>query len=227
MSKFTCLSASLTIGLVLAGFANTAEAILIQPVGVHASSEWSSLNNGIALHTIDGSGLDGSGAGALHTNGYPIGGGASTQWHTQAHAMGNPTGEWITFDLGDRYDLTSILIWNFSNETASADETARGIQNFNLIASGNDIFGDGDDFVINGLVLAKVEGVGGPGWSAAQVFALDATDVRYVRLNPLTNYGDSYTGLAEVRFEGTLVPEPASLALLGAAALLLSRRRRD
>ncbi len=48
---------------------------------------------------------------------------------------------------------------------------------------------------------------------------------RYVRFTNLTDYGDpDYMGLSEIRF---VVPEPASLSLIGVAAIgLLSRKRR-
>jgi len=55
-----------------------------------------------------------------------------------------------------------------------------------------------------------------------------ANDVRLVRFDILTNHGgdNSFAGLSKVRFDGSVIPEPASISLLAIAFSGLLRRRR-
>ena len=64
-----------------------------------------------------------------------------------------------------------------------------------------------------------------------QSFALVQRGVRYVQIGVDSTYEggsgrDWQGGIGEIRFEGTLVPEPSAALLGGFGALLLLRRRR-
>ena len=57
-----------------------------------------------------------------------------------------------------------------------------------------------------------------------------ASDARVVRFDIQSNYGDSLTGLSEVRFDGTVIPEPSTLAfalVIGGLGLTMRRRRQS
>jgi len=55
----------------------------------------------------------------------------------------------------------------------------------------------------------------------------DGITARYVRFQSTAFGGNGFTGLSEVAFYASAIPEPASVGLIGLATLsLLSRRRR-
>ena len=115
----------------------------------------------------------------------------------------------LDFDLGGLFDVTSLVGWNYSVAgNAAKDITA-------------EFFRDGSP-VGSPVSLTIPVGTG----SAHELFLGDIFRAVTVRLTITDNFlegdpGGDRGGLAEVRFIGTFIPEPATLGLLG-----LRRRKR-
>ena len=169
---------------------------IIVPVGVTASSyypEW-----GVPGALIDGSGLTGgTGREATHTNANNV---MYQLWHSAAETA--VVGQWVEFDLGAAYDVANALVWQLAQENL----TARGVQTFTISVAGtNQVFST--YATGKGLKIAT-----GAVQEPVQVVTLAARDIRYVRFTVQSNYGDSYVGLSEVRFEGVLSgPQPLNM----------------
>lgn len=137
--------------------------------------------------------------------------------------MTDTTGQsaWLVFDLGSAYALDAARIWQYNVDFGMGYSLVRGAKDIALSLS------------LDGIAPATTgvleKGTGLP--IAGQDFALDGS-ARYVRLDLFNNYGDQYswTGLSEVQFVSSAVPEPASWAMMiigfGAVGYALRRRRR-
>lgn len=211
------------------GMVGATQAALIEvtPVAVaDVSSEFDTPQG--AIHTIDGSGMSGAGpfATQTHSNGFPDGGGSEFFWHTSGSE--SPADVFITYDLGQEYDLDSALIWNFNAVFTGGSETGRGYNQYDILVAGDGAtptnLGDFTEIVTDGNLAQG----GGTTTEPAQSVNLAglANGVRYVRIGADSNFGTAgpYTGLSEVRF--LAIPEPASIALLGLGGLLMLRRRK-
>jgi hypothetical protein len=202
---------------------------LISPTVEGFSSQLVGGFNRQAAHTVDGSGLSGTGdSSSTHGNG--ANGVAWTTTGTNLLGGGNDFDPFITFDLGDRYNVDTIRIWNFNESILPAV----GPSSIELFSSTDNLL-----FVSQGTIAPAIASgiVSGP----AQDFAV-AFDARFVRFDILANHdgaifdgtgtlrgndGRSLTGLSEVRFEGSVIPEPSSflLCVFGLVALTIARRR--
>ena len=155
---------------------------VITPVSASASTYYSI--NYAPQYMIDGSGLTGTGRAATHSN-------ANTTnlfWHSNGTAVSN---QWVEFDLGTAYDVTNALIW----QLAQSGLTARGVKAFTIsVARGDHIFST--------LSTTNLNIATGSANEPVQVVPLAAKEIRYVRFTILSNYGNQYVGLSEVRFEG-------------------------
>ncbi|WP_380873880.1 hypothetical protein ACFB49_44390 [Sphingomonas sp. DBB INV C78] len=165
-----------------------ASAATIAPIGVTASSTLWTYD---VQNLINGSGL----SGGLHDGDY------NHAWITDT--TGVPS--WLVFDLGASYDLSAASIWQY-NVDFGLD---RGAKDITVSLSS-----DGVNWAqVAASTLARATGQP----AAAQSVSLDGA-ARYVRLDLLNNYGDqwTWTGLSEVRFDGTAapVPEPATWAMM-------------
>ncbi len=205
--------------LVLALLATQSQADIIAPLlPVSASSEFADADN-----IANGSGLSGVGPveDQLHNND------ENSMWQT---AVADSVGETIDFDLGGIYNLSNALIWQYNGPNGfGLAEPDREIMEFELAVSPDlsDSFTSIGTFNLAASQDQLAAGFNEP----AQVFALSgATAVREVRLTINSVHGgvsDGAAGLSEVRFEGTLVPEPTTIVLGAASALaLLGIRRR-
>lgn len=207
--------------IVLALFATQARADLVTPMTVTASSQFAAPEN-----MINGSGLDGVGPvpGQLHNND------ENGMWQTFS---ASPIGESAEFTLDGVYDLSDAYIWQYNGPSGGPmglPEPDREVGSLDIAISPNLV----DPFVsIGTLTLAAAQDQTIVAFNEpSQTFALGSGNIaQRVRLTILSSQipgGDTIHGLSEVRFEGTLVPEPTSIALgaLGLLALANGRRRR-
>lgn len=194
--KNSCLA----VLLASASISAPALAATIAPVSATASDTFDLFGQYRPENLINGSGL----SGGLHDSNF------ANMWMTN---LGVNQAS-IVFDLGGTYRLDGASVWNynFGNRAEFQSTILRGVKDFRLSASL-----DGSSYAE--LISARLAmGTGQP--LAAQLFSLDGT-ARYVRLEILNNYGqgtyaerDWSSGLAEVRFSGTAVPEPAAWAMM-------------
>jgi len=207
-------SAVLTL-LVLA-VAIQARGAIITPISVTPSSEFAPASN-----LIDGSGLDPLG---LHDNN------ENNMWQTFNLATGTSIGETVEFELDQNYDLSDAIVWQYNGLNGfGLPELDRELDEVQVAVSPDLVspFTTIGSFNMDPAV-DQTSLVGEP----AQIFALSgASNVRRVQFTILSVQGgvdDGTAGLSEVRFAGSVVPEPASLLLLitGGLAFCQLRRRK-
>ena len=193
-------------------FAGVAQAAVIPGVRVdHVSSELGPSNpfNRLASMTVDGSGLDVNGPNthadvppdgtmwlSTTSNGVCCGGTKYSGAITNAADPIDNDPE-ITWDLGARYNLSTMRIWNYNESTAGL--TTRGVRETNLLVSN-----DGITYTNLGVITLN-QAPGNAVSDFSQVVNMNVS-ARFVKLDILNNHGDGngFTGLSEVRFDGTL-----------------------
>ena len=117
---------------------------------------------------------------------------------------GDKTG-WLIFDFASTYTVTSTDVWQYGHWNVNP----RGVNVFQILSSIN-----GTDYTfVTDATLQKV----GTTPNAAESFSL-ATNARYIKFDIQSNWGDGLlTGLSEVQFNGSPVPIPSAIWLLGTA----------
>ena len=110
---------------------------------------------------------------------------------------------WLIFDLGSTYTVTSTDVWQYGHWNVHP----RGVKDFHILSSIN-----GTDYTsVTYLTLQEVSTTP----NAAESFSLD-TDARYIKFDIQSNWGGgTLTGLSEVQFNGSPVPIPGAVWLLG------------
>jgi len=192
---------------------------LITPVSVSldAGSQYFSVD-----HLIDDSGLSGAADMGNYRTITHAGSNGDNSWVTNAYFpdyyTGGGTTPVMTFDLGDRYDLSDIVAWNYSS---SGNATRTVTVEFSV---------DGVGGPFDNALTIEVPQAAGP----AHTISLGGTFLaNAVRLTFDDNWrgfggGGDRVGLNELKFIGS-VPEPSTF-LLGALGLfglgLVGRRRR-
>jgi len=152
----------------------------------------------------------------------------------------------IVFDLGAVHNVGSFVIWPYNEDHGPPDHLMyMGAKDVKVYTSTTDPLA-GVDGQAGGTLLADIAispGTGRPN-IPGEVFNIPFT-ARYVRLDVLSNFakdpavwpfgeavpssGDlTLVGISEIRFDGTIVPEPSccSLGILGLLSLGLVGRRR-
>ncbi len=117
--------------------------------------------------------------------------------------------QWITFDLGDEYNLASVSIWNFNRNSF----TNLGIETMDiLVSSDNSTWENLGEFT-----LTEAAGVS---TYAGETHSLSAVNeyIRYVKFDVSTIFNDSpggpQVGLSEVRFAGAASPPRGTVIVI-------------
>ncbi len=133
---------------------------------------------------------------------------------TQYTVMSEAANVTYDFDLGTAHNVTNIILWN-----GPASASTR-ISSFSVQVSDSPTFATS----VNVGSFNSSPSAAHP--VAAEGFSFASTTGRYVRV-VTTNAGGARTLVGEIAFAGTVVPEPSSAVLcaLGAAGVLLRRRR--
>jgi len=200
--------ASFSCTLAFLALASAAHAATI--IGVSINDVSTELSSREAVNVLNGTGYA-AGVQATHTTS------TSDMWLSQGTYQGGTDtigaypNSFIEFDLGDNYDLSSFTQWNYnennlSNRGANAVTisvatslagtfTSLGSFNFSQ-APDDDTTAFGQDIDLSSFTAAD--------------------NVRAIRFDVTSNHGGNFefVGLSEVRFDGAVVPEPSSFALL-------------
>lgn len=200
--RITILSI-LACGAFVAAGAPAQAAVLITPVGVTASTEFTGYE---AINLINDSGLSGTSPHQItDTHG---GTNLGETWYTDSAAP-----ETVTFDLGGLYTLSDLHIWQYTHPSTNwaKDITAEFSTTGTVGTFGNAV----------AIQMPNQTGEDMPAQNFALTSPVNANAVKFT----VTSTHSDFVALAEVKFTGTVIPEP-SAALLGAFGLLALLRRR-
>jgi hypothetical protein len=160
-------------------------------------------------------------------------GGHAESWVTNANAPDyygpNPAAPEFVFDLEVDTYLDAVVLWNYQSDGGGGNRVgnqARTIElQFNTEADGSDAFNGPVTTIFMAPVLTAP--------NAAQGFGLVDT-ARYIKMRVVDNHfgdpdgfgvdplvGGDRVGIAEVRFHGTVVPEPGTTTLVALGVVLL------
>ena len=153
------------------------------------------------------------------------------------YRSGKDTHPDLTFSLNGSYTLSGMHYWNFNADNSASHPSGGdketpddGIQTVDVAVADN-VFGPYT--TIGTYTLNRAPNL--DTYTGETVNFGQAVEAQFVRFHVGTNFAtpgpdaSGYFGLAELRFTGTLAPEPASsmsLIFLGAGVLLRRRRAR-
>lgn len=140
----------------------------------------------------------------------------------------NAPGAIITFDLGGNYDLDFVTVWNYNEFLPGRpDLLQRGANAVEILVSTSEV---GPFTSLGNFNFTIAPGVNNVDFGQdIDVSSLAGSDdVRLVQFNITSNHGgdNNFVGLSEVRFDGVVIPEPATalLAVFGLAGIFIRRR---
>jgi hypothetical protein len=156
------------------------------------------------IHTIDQSGLNGSGE---HSN--AIGVVPGVMWLSDNEP--SPT---ITWDFGKNYTLDGFHLWNYNEVAGALTYTLRGVRTADVLISDDPAFGT----FTNLGTQTFAQATGQPNYTGED-YTVPTASGRYLRFTNTASFpgADTYTGLSEINFQGTLTPVPL-LTPVGATA---------
>ena len=157
-----------------------------------------------------------------------------TMWLSSGTGFGgvdpNPT---FRVDLGAVYDVTAFRLYNYNelgNQPNGGEAyVERGISGANIVYSETGDPGSFEFLFATNFGLASGNSdYGGELFGEVNHPADFPFRARFVEFDILGNHGsnEGFFGIAEIQFDGTLVPEPAALGLVLVLPLLARRRRR-
>lgn len=192
--------------------------ISIDPAtGVTASSEIPPNFDRRDDFIVDGSGL----SAGQHAIGPPDG----TMWLSTGTAFGgDDPNPFVIFDLGAVYTVNSFHVWNYNELAGATNLTGRGVNAVTVEYGLTTAFGSTIPGITN---FAQADAT--PTYLGEDFNSFAPFNAQFIRFDIDSNHGgdNGFFGLSEVQFNGDLVPEPSSLALLTLAGFGLLRRRRS
>ncbi len=145
---------------------------------------------------------------------------------------GDVAGAWVAFGFDTSVTIDALTAWNFND----VSQLSAGIQEFRVLytteTSSPLVSRTWIDAGTSTMARATGSNYYLPNTTidvATQLPGLDGVELTGIMLEVLSSYGSSQVGLSEIRFDGEVVPEPATMGLLavGGIAMLRSRRRRN
>ncbi len=204
------------------------QAGLITPTGVSFSGSDPGTTEFFPLtNIVNGSGLSGVATESNYTTITHSGASATTAWTTNDPAPGGgdyfvdgPGNPVVTFTLDQEYALTDVVIWGYHFGTANGNE----LTGFDVAVTGS-----GGSSMASGLTRA-ISAANANSTSFGSTLTGNTVTLTLTENGFGTGpAGGDRVGIGEVKFIGTVVPEPGGIALLlvGLCPVFLMRKLRS
>ncbi len=204
--------AVLAVAFVFSSLPAGAAIISIPTSNVSSSSEIGGSFNRQDDFIVDGSGL----TGGQHTTAVQ-----PNMWLSSGTSFGgDDLDPWVMFDLGGTYTINEFRVWNYNESPPNL--TARGVNAVSVQYGLTPALGSTVPGITN---FAQADGTNTYTGELFDSFA--PFSARYIKFDIDSNHGgdNNFYGLSEVQFDGTLVPEPSTIALLALGGLIFVCRR--
>lgn len=137
----------------------------------------------------------------------------------------------IAYGFDTAVTIEGLTTWNFNDKS----QLSAGIQEFRILYTTDTVLPLASRTWINAGTGVMARGTGSNYYLpntidvATQLPGLEGVELTGIMLEVISSYGSNQVGLSEIRFDGEVVPEPATMGLLavGGIAMLRSRRRRN